>query len=253
MRERRNRKGPRALVAASMSLALALALPAAFLSAQPPAPPAPKLAFVLKDRHGHATPQHSGTSHTGGGNTDVAQPREDTLVITTTGVVVAGPHPCSASAANMDFDLNQLFEIRSSDPKLEKARLTIEAHVLGLLRGDANGGSAAVGEGTVAIAAGTATVATLSVEGHAVDACSNLAINDHKGPVSVPLSPGDYHLLQTFRISAAHVRSICGKAACAEFAPDPALDPTWISITDPFHGANKKEFGFRVILRVEPE
>jgi hypothetical protein len=65
--------------------------------------------------------------------------------------------------------------------------------------------------------------------------------------------PAEYHLLQTFHISADHARSIRGKAAAAEFAPDLALDPTWISVTDPFRGANKKEFGFRVTLRVEPE
>ena len=81
----------------------------------------------------------------------------------------------------------------------------------------------------------------------------NLSINDHKGPVSMALPPGDFHRRQTCRINADHARSILGKAAAAEFGPDPALDPTWISITDPFHGASKKEFGFRVTLRVEPE
>ena len=153
----------------------------------------------------------------------------------------------------MDFDLNQEFTISFADPKLKKARLTIEAQVIGLLRGDKNGGTASVGKGAVAIVFGGAPVAALSIEGHAVGGDEYLAINDRKGPVSVAVSAGDYHLMQVFSINAAHARSICGKAAAAEFAPDPALDPTWISITDPFRGANKKEFGFRVTLRVEPE
>src|ERR1019366_9081638 len=60
----------------------------------PPAPqPAAKFSFVLKDRHGHATPARTKAAHTGGGNTDVAQPREDTLIITMTGVATAGPYP----------------------------------------------------------------------------------------------------------------------------------------------------------------
>jgi hypothetical protein len=44
-----------------------------------------------------------------------------------------------------------------------------------------------------------------------------------------------------------------GKSASAEFAPDPALDPLWISYWEPFHGAGKKDFGFQVILKVAGE
>jgi hypothetical protein len=217
------------------------------------APPAPKVSFLLKDRHGHTTPARTDAAHTGGGNTEVAQPREDTLIITMSGVVTAGPHPIKGSAADMEFDLNQEFVIGFADPMLKKAKLTAEAQVVGLLRGDKNGGSANVGHGSVVIACAGGGVLALDIEGHAVSGDDNLAINDHKGPVSIAVPPGDYHLLQAFRIHADHVRSICGKAAAAEFAPEAALDPTWISITDPFRGANKKEFGFRVILRIEPD
>jgi hypothetical protein len=225
------------------------------LSAQAPPgpPPPPKVSLVLKDRLGHVTPARTDAAHTGGGNIEVAQPREDTLLITMSGVVTAGPHPCQGSSASTDFDLNQEFAIGFADPKLKKARLTMEAQVVGLLRGDKHGGSASVGNGAVDIACGHVGILSLAIAGHAVSGDDNLAINDHKGPDSTLVPPGDYHLLQSFRINAAHDRSICGKAAAAEFAPDPALDATWISITDPFHGANKKEFGFRVILRVEPE
>jgi hypothetical protein len=43
------------------------------------------------------------------------------------------------------------------------------------------------------------------------------------------------------------------KAASAEFAPDPALDPLWISYWEPFHGATKKDFGFQITLKVAPD
>jgi hypothetical protein len=224
--------------------------------AQPPLPapgPASKVAFVVKDRHGHAVPERIGTTHTGGGNTDVAQPRDDTLIITMTGVAVAGPHPCKESSAVVSFDLNQEVEIALADPKLRKARLIIEAQIVGLLRGDKHGGSASVCNGTASLVSGSTSIAAVAIEGHAVGGEDSLAINDHRGPVAVPVLPGEYQLFQTFRISAAHARGIVGKAASAEFAPDPALDPTWISVTEPFHGAVKKEFGFRVILRLEPE
>jgi hypothetical protein len=72
--------------------------------------------------------------------------------------------------------------------------------------------------------------------------------------VAVPVVPGKYTLRQFFGVTAAHPRNLwpC-KAASAEFAPDPALDPLWISYWEPFHGAAKKDFGFQVILKVAPE
>ena len=40
------------------------------------------------------------------------------------------------------------------------------------------------------------------------------------------------------------------KAPSAEFAPDPALDPLWISYKEPFHAAIKKDFGLQVTIKV---
>ena len=63
-----------------------------------------------------------------------------------------------------------------------------------------------------------------------------------------------YNLKQTFSLTASHPASLWPhKAASAEFAPDPGLDPLWISYWEPFHGASKKDFGFQMILRVAPE
>src|SRR5262249_13836433 len=54
--------------------------------------------------------------------------------------------------------------------------------------------------------------------------------------------------------SATHPRALllC-YAASAEFAPDPALDPLWISYWEPFHGAIKKDFGFQITVKVAPQ
>jgi hypothetical protein len=215
--------------------------------------PPPKITLLLKDRHGQATPTRTDAAHTAGGNTEVLRPREDTILVGMTGVVTAGPHPCRGSAAALDFTLDQEFGVVCAEPKVQKAKLTIDWQVIGLLRGDKNGGSAGVGPGVVAIDCEGICLLLLVIQTHAVNGNEYLAINDHKGPISIPVGPGEYHLRQGFRINAEHARSICGRAAAAEFAPDPTLDPTWISVTDPFRGANKKEFGFRVVLRVEPE
>jgi hypothetical protein len=223
------------------------------LVAQPPAAPGPKVAISLKGRHGHAVPHRCGCTHTGGGNIIVDQAKDDIVTITMAGVAVAGPHPTNGSTASMDFDLEQCFEIVFNDEKLKKAKLTLDATVVGLLRGDKHGGCAEMRNGTAAVTAGSAAVTSISVEPHSVCGCDNLAINDHVGPITVPVLAGDYNLHQTFSIAANHSRCLVGKASSAEFAPDPALDPLWISYWEPFHGAAKKDFGFKVIIKVEAE
>src|SRR6266849_3378326 len=101
MHARRNRHGLWALFTAMIGIVLSLP----DLSAQVPPvpPPPPNVGFVLKDRHGHAMPARTHFARAGGGNTDVAQPREDTLIITMSGVVTAPPQPAKANAAVMDF------------------------------------------------------------------------------------------------------------------------------------------------------
>jgi len=51
----------------------------------------------------------------------------------------------------------------------------------------------------------------------------------------------------------AHPTILPTKGPSAEFAPDPAIDPLWLSYKEPFHGAIKKDFGFQIILKVAEE
>jgi hypothetical protein len=205
----------------------------------------------VKGRHGHATPARTGASHTAGGLTEVAQPSEDTLIITMTGVATAGPHPTQASSASMQFELDQKLGIVFASPKARQGTLTITARLVGLLRGDRHGGRSGVCEASAHLFHKDAPLMSLALEGHSVAGDDNLAINDFQGPARIRVVPGDYRLRQVFRIEAEHSWGACGTAAAAEFAPDPALDPTWISVKDPFRGANKKEFGLRMTLHVE--
>jgi hypothetical protein len=234
---------------------IAVAGPLALAAAQGTTPTGPQVTITLGARHGHGTPSRQGFTHTGGGNIDVAQPAADTVVVTMTGVAVAGPHPCKNSVAVMNFDLNQCFEVAFESSSVKRAKLTIEGRVIGLLRSHKKSrGSAQEGPAHATIACGPAEIISLHLPEHAVACGNNLSINDHEGPYTVPIQPGKYTLHQLVMISAAHPHSLrpC-KAASAEFAPDPALDPLWISYWEPFHGANKKDFGFQIIIKVAPE
>jgi hypothetical protein len=237
----------------AIPLSVLLALAPSPLRAQAAA--SPTVTIQLGSRQAQVIPTRQGFTHTGGGNIDVAQPAPDTVVITMTGVAVAGGHPCKASFARMQFDLLQCFEVRFADPKLKQAKLTLEGRVIGLLRTHKKGdGTAAEGPGKAAVNAGSVELLTLCLPDHSVGGGDSLSINDHEGPVAVPILTGKYTLHQTFDVSAEHPHAILPcKAASSEFAPDPALDPLWISYWEPFHGAIKKDFGFQITLKVAAE
>lgn len=238
------------LVAILSAAGLALAVTAA----DPPL--APAVTITLGARHGHVVPCRQGFAHTGGGNIDVTQPSPDTVVVTMTGVAVAGAHPCKDSIASLQFDLDQCLDVVAADAKVHRAKLVMEGRVIGLLRSHRHGkGTVQQGPGSAVVSSGAVMFANLSVPAHSVACGDNLSLNCREAPVERPIMTGvRYNLRQTFALTASHTISIwpC-KAASAEFAPDPALDPLWISHWEPFHGANKKDFGFQVILRVVPE
>jgi hypothetical protein len=212
------------------------------VTAAVPAPP--PVSITLNERHGHVNPIKGKCTHTGGGLIDVATPSPDTVIVTMTGAVVAN--------SEMKFDVEQCFEISFDDPKLKKAKLTVEGRVIGLLRGEKKGG-ADYSDACAHVTCGPAGLLSLCVPPHNVAGCGDsLAVNDHDGPKSVPVAPGKYTLNQTFTISA-HTESVLCKRPSAEFAPDPALDPLWISYHEPFHGVKKDSFGFQVILKVAPD
>jgi hypothetical protein len=232
------------------------------ITVSPAAPSAPPLSITLKERHGHVTPSRVGFTHTGSGYIDIAQPSPDTVVITMTGVAVAGPHPWQDSVATLNFDLEQCFEVSFDDPKLKKAKFTVEGRVIGLLRSVASKkdcqkgcGSADESCANVAILAdGGGQVVALANAPHSVACGENLSLNDHVGPAEGPVVAGKYLLKQNFTITAAHPRGLlASKAASAEFAPDPALDPLWISYWEPFHGIKKADFGYQVTVKVVPD
>jgi hypothetical protein len=211
------------------------------------------VAILLKGRHGHVSPIRMGYTHTGGGYIDVAQPTPDVVIVTMTGVAVADAHPCRPSEATFNFDLTQCFEIGFDSPKRKRAKLFLEGRVIGLLRSGCHSvGLAAEGPGCAAVVAeGGEPVATLCVAEHAVSGGENLSINDRAGPLEVPILAGTYTLHQTFTISVTYRRGLIpNKLTSAEFAPEPALDPLWLSYWEPFHGLGKRDFGFQLTLRV---
>jgi hypothetical protein len=124
--------------------------------------------------------------------------------------------------------------------------------VIGFLRSHKVGSAEA--SGGASVTCGSGGILAITMPPHAVSGCESLAVNDKEGPVSIVVPAGRYCLNQSFQVSATMPRSVAPcKAPSAEFAPDPALDPLWISAKEPFKGAKKADLGFQVTLRVAPE
>ena len=223
------------------------------ITVQPAPSTAPPISFVLGPRHGHVTPERHGCTHTGGGNIDIVQPTPDVLIITMSGAAIAYGALRDAMAAQA-FELDQCFELSFDNPKVKRGKLTMEGRVVGLLRSHCHNDMAAYDDACAAVGVGPTCIVKLCVPPHSVGGKQSLGVNDHDGPYNVPVGPGKYTLRQTFRVSAmAHPTVIPTKGPSAEFAPDPAVDPLWLSYREPFHGAIKKDFGFQIILRVAEE
>ncbi len=217
---------------------------------KPAEPATPPVSISLGARHAVATPTRTGCNHTAGGNIDIQQPSADTIVVTMTGVAVAGACPGKCSQAAIDADLSQCIEVSFDKPEVKAAKLTIEGRVIGLLRSHCKGGGIAEESASAEVCTEGGPAVSLNLPAHSASCGDNLSINDREGPCSMPVVPGKYNLHVAFHVGASHPKSIfpC-KAASSEFAPD-AIDPLWISAWEPFKGASKKDFGLQVTIKV---
>lgn len=217
----------------------------------------PVVTLKLGPADAHAVPTKHGKAHTGGGNIDVRQPAPDTLYITLTGVAVAGCCPVCDALASLEAELCQEFAIACDPLAPLGLKLELSARAVGLLRNPCLG-TAELNRACATVSCDGADqdqeIATLCIHPVAAGCKENRSVYAREGPVCVPVVPGCYRLRQTLTIGAAQSKkgSMAGHAAAAEFAPSPALDPTWICYSDPFHGVVKKDFGFQVTVRVVP-
>jgi hypothetical protein len=219
------------------------------ITVQPATPATPTVSLQLDDRHGHVTPVRVGFTHTGGGLIAVATPDADTIVVTMTGVAVAGAHPCKDSMAQLNFCLDQVLEVSWDSKDVKACKVTMDGQIIGALRSTCkDGGSAEESAGSFVLSGDGFETLALTVPSHSVGG-DNLAVNCHGGPVSAGIKAGKYNLHGNWTISASHPRGFTGQASSADFDPA-ALDPLWISYWEPFHGIGKTSFGLQVTIKI---
>jgi hypothetical protein len=244
------------LARSSLLLAGVVALlgAAAADAADPPAGPAYQI--VLHSRLAEAVPNRTKDSQTGGGWVVVEQPEPNTLVVTMGGSAVAGSD-FHSSAAGIAFHLEQDLEIVPIRRGARPPRIGMVGRVVGTLQVTEPGlcgkpcGSAEQGPASACLASSGTNLLSINVKQSGVSCGQESSVNFRDGPVEVVGGEGAYHLSATFQIGVNQGKGVFHRqAAVADFDPAPQLDAFWADVLKPFRAVPRRDFGFKVVLRV---
>jgi hypothetical protein len=243
----------------------ALLGPAAVHAADPPAGPAYQI--VLRSRHAEVTPTRTKDAQTGGGSIVVEQPDPNTIVVTMGGSAVVGSE-CHGSAASMDFNLEQDLEVIPTRAGVRPPRVGLVGRVVGTLQVSDPGkggkgcgpdggkcgkacGNAEQGPATACLAMGGTPLLSVNVEPSAASCGQELSLNHRNGPIESSAAVGDYRLSGSFRIGVSQGKGIFNRqTAVADFDPAPQLDAFWSDALKPFRAVPRRDFGFKIVVRV---
>lgn len=209
----------------------------------------PPYVFVLRSRDAVVTPERTRYAETGGGFIQVTQIAPNVVLFLMRGAVAAGDD--HSGRASLQFRLEQDLEIKATRAKLRPPRLVSAAWLIGSLDSALkHGGNAEQGAATASVTAPAGPVADIAINPHSASGGENLLVNERVGPLEACVLPGPFHLSQSFGINAFQAHCCHAGAAAAHFDPDPRLDNRWNEVLKPFRAVPKRDFGFRVILRV---
>jgi hypothetical protein len=233
---------------------VALLGPAAMQAADAPAGPGYQI--VLRSRHAEAVPNRTKDAQTGGGSIVVEQPEPNTIVVTMGGSAVVGSE-FHGSAAGIAFDLEQDLEIIPTRRGLRPPRIGMVGRVVGTLQVTDPGkccktcGTADQGPATASLMSGETGVLSVNVKPSSASCGQEVAINYRDGPVECPGIAGCYRLIGSLRIGVTQGKGVFYRqSAVADFDPAPQLDSFWSDALKPFRAVPRKDFGFKIVVRV---
>lgn len=220
------------------------------------APSGPAYQIVLRSRHAEATPNRTKDAQTGGGAIVVEQPEPQTIVVTMGGAAVVGSD-YHGSSAGIDFQLDQDLDIVATRPGVRRPRIGMVGRVVGTLQVTDPGkcgktcGSSEQGPATACLATGDTTLLSVNVKSTSAGCGQEIAINHRDGPVECASAAGCYHLQAAFRLGVNQGKGVFNRqSAVADFDPAPQLDAFWADALKPFRAVPRREFGFKLVVRV---
>jgi hypothetical protein len=215
-----------------------------------PAPVRLKLGQRTAVAEGHT----KGLGHNSAPLIEVVQPQPNVVVVTVTGLSVVGGLPCEASAADIAFDLLQAMDIITAVPG-QRVKLTMEAQLAGLFRGNREGaGAASTSPAEATVAAGGAPLLNAGFPGQSHSGKDLMLVSLRSPACEAVVLPGEIVLCQKFAINCAHPKKCFHKnVMMAAFGPETGRAPEWVALLDPTREIPKqRDFGFRVLLRADP-
>ncbi len=217
---------------------------------------APAYQIVLRSRQAMATPLTTRQAQTGGGAIKVEQPEPNTIIVTMTGSAVAGSD-WHESQATIDFQIDQELEIIPTRSGVRPPRIGMYGHVVGTLQVTHPGkgcklcGTAEQGVAAASLLIGEECLLSVAGPSNAAACGQEMFINHRDGPVECPAVVGCYHLNGTFRIGAYQGKGVFHRQySVADFDPAPQLDAFWADALKPFRAIPRRDFGFKIVLRV---
>jgi hypothetical protein len=213
------------------------------------------LRLVAGQRNATADANKGALGYTSSPLIEVTQPRADTLLITMTGMAVAGGLPCEESRAEVMFELMQSFAVIRDRPSQFPVKLVLEAQLMGLFRANRDG----AGVATVTVPAeacittGGTTVSRVGFQPRTFSGKDIIMISDRSPPVEALVLPGELTLHQKFAFACAHPKKCFHKNVVMAVFGEAGRMPEWVHLLDPYRDLPRnRDLGFRVAIRVEP-
>jgi hypothetical protein len=161
----------------------------------------------------------------------------------------------------MDFHLEQDLEIIPLRTGLRPPRVGLVGRVVGTLQVTdpccccktkcKPCGTAEQATATACLGIGETHVLSVNVQPSAAACGQEVSVNHRDGPVEAPVVAGCYHLTGSFHLGVTQGKGVFHRQfAVADFDPAPQLDAFWADALKPFRAVPRRDFGFKIVLRV---
>ena len=209
-------------------------------------------AITLGPRDACVTPITNRQARADGGIIDVQLTSPTVLVATLTGTTAANAILGCESTASQTFHLRQEFVVAGPEAGGE-VTMTLESTLVGLCRSRRKAGAAARLASAKICPLG-APDSPLVVVHPPFEVGSDGArlCNQRLEPIKVPTMPTGHYVLTADFVLFAAASGLTDAHSAADFSPSTTLPADWVRNRDPFQGVDKKDFGFRILLTVEP-
>ena len=229
-----------------------IVLAAGLLLAAAPAAP-PSITINLGTRSGCISPVTKHFARADGATIDVNLPAPNVLQANLGGSVAANAYLGHTGVASEVFHLVQEFEITCSDPSVKVVSLTLESTLMGFVRSKFHGSAHLhVANALVTPQSYSASPLSVAYPPMSVAGTDGELCNQKLEALTVDALPLGKYVLTADLAIEAQAGGLCDAHAAADFTSGGALPAEFVRLRDPFQNADKKNFGFSIILTAAP-